>query len=206
MNVYKGRLLKKIFKSKFKACPVNTGHYMAFKHWISFATDLAANFGCNWFRITPDIVYKLLRAAIWSRCAVLFNALSSDRSSIQTCCFAQDSIRNMLLCSYVIFLFRDQCMIERFSEAMGAALVGNNYSPIPGIPSKFLFHMKKEKVTRRCPKFTKHWNLVDSWTESVVVACFPQGSLSLPAATAAESETHCVCARPSDPRKQSSDL
>ena len=61
---YKGRLLKKIFKSKIEARPVNAGHYMAFKHCISFATYLAANFGCNRFRITPDIVSKLLRAAI----------------------------------------------------------------------------------------------------------------------------------------------
>ena len=43
--VYKGSLLKKFLKSKFKACPVNAGSYMAFKHHISFATDLAANFG-----------------------------------------------------------------------------------------------------------------------------------------------------------------
>ena len=35
-----------------------------------------------------------------------------------------------------------------------------------------------------------------------VVACFPQVSLSLPAATTADSETPCVCARPSDQRKQ----
>ena len=54
---------KKIFKSKIEARPVNAG-YMAFKHSISFATNLAANFGCNRFRITPDIVSKLLRAAI----------------------------------------------------------------------------------------------------------------------------------------------
>ena len=63
MNVCKGRLLKKILKSKIEACPVNAGHYMDFKHHISFATDMAANFGCNRFRITPDIVSKLLRAA-----------------------------------------------------------------------------------------------------------------------------------------------
>ena len=36
------------------------------------------------------------------------------------------------------FLLRDPCLIERLSEAMGAALVGNNVSPIP---SKFSFHM-----------------------------------------------------------------
>ena len=63
-NVYKGRLLKKIFKLKIEACPVNAGHYMAFKLRISFALDLAANFGCNQFRITPDIVSKLLLSAI----------------------------------------------------------------------------------------------------------------------------------------------
>ena len=44
---------------------------MAFKQCISFATDLAANFGCNRFRIIPDIVSKHLRATIWSSCAVL---------------------------------------------------------------------------------------------------------------------------------------
>ena len=58
------KIAKKIFKSKIKARPVNAGHYMAFKHRILIATDLAANFGCNQFRITPDIVSKLLRAAI----------------------------------------------------------------------------------------------------------------------------------------------
>ena len=67
-------------------------------------------------------------------------------------------------------------MIERFSEAMGAALVGNSFSQIPsnfiqgggggGGGSGSDFALKK-KVTRRGPKFTKHWNLVDSWTESV---------------------------------------
>ena len=44
--------------------------HMAFKHCISFAAYLAANFGCNWFRIMPDIVSKLLCAANWSSCAV----------------------------------------------------------------------------------------------------------------------------------------
>ena len=50
----------------------------------------------------------------------------------------------MLFCSYVIFLLRDQWLIEKLpvSEAMGAALVSNNFSPIP---SKFSFHMKKKK-------------------------------------------------------------
>ena len=33
---------------------------MACKLHISFATDLVANFGCNQFRFTSDIVSKLL--------------------------------------------------------------------------------------------------------------------------------------------------
>ena len=56
-----------------RARPVKAGHYMAFKHCISFATDLAANFGCDRFRITSDIVSKLLLAAIWtSEVTVMF--------------------------------------------------------------------------------------------------------------------------------------
>ena len=44
------------------------------KHSISFVTDLAANFGCNWFRITPGIVSELLHSSIWSSCAVQFES------------------------------------------------------------------------------------------------------------------------------------
>ena len=61
------QIAQKIFKSKIEARPVNAVHYMAamaFKHRISFATDLAANFDCIRSRITPDIVSKLLLPAI----------------------------------------------------------------------------------------------------------------------------------------------
>ena len=66
MIVYKEKLLRKSSnqKSKLNLSTLVSGHYMAFKHSISFATYLAANFGCNRFRIIPDIVSKLLRAAI----------------------------------------------------------------------------------------------------------------------------------------------
>ena len=43
---------------------------MAFKHRISFATDLAENFGFDQLRIMQEIFFKLLRTAISSRCAV----------------------------------------------------------------------------------------------------------------------------------------
>ena len=48
------KVAQKIFKSKFKPCPVNAGHYMvfkpsymAFKQSILFVTYLTINFGCN---------------------------------------------------------------------------------------------------------------------------------------------------------------
>ena len=51
-----------LFGSEQTPCP-RTGHNL-------FATYFAANFDCDWFRIMPYIVSILLRAAIWSRCAV----------------------------------------------------------------------------------------------------------------------------------------
>ena len=67
---------------------------MAFKHCISFATYLAANFGCNRFRITPDIVSKLLRAAIWSRCAVRFESEQTPFPRTGRISFATDLAAN----------------------------------------------------------------------------------------------------------------
>ena len=60
------QIAQKIFtsKSKIEASPVNIDHYMTFKDSISFATNLAAKFACDLFRITPDILSKLLRATI----------------------------------------------------------------------------------------------------------------------------------------------
>ena len=67
-----GQIAQKIFKSNIEARPVKAGDYMAFKHCISFATDLAANFGCYWFR--HHLVSKLLLTATWSHNAVLFKS------------------------------------------------------------------------------------------------------------------------------------
>ena len=45
-----------------KARTVNAGLFMAFKYHISFATDFVANFGCDLFRIIPEIVEKNLES------------------------------------------------------------------------------------------------------------------------------------------------
>ena len=110
---------------------------------ISFATDWAANFGCDWFRITPDIVSKLVSAVIWSRCAIQFEFEQTPflRTGRRLRPAALHRIRFGTCGFDVIFLLRDLWLIERLSEAMGAALVGNTFSPIP---SKISFHVKKK--------------------------------------------------------------
>ena len=56
------------------------------------------NYAWHCFQAFARRHLKSLRCSIW----IWADALSSDRSSIQTCCFAQDSIRNISFCSYVI--------------------------------------------------------------------------------------------------------
>ena len=82
---------------------------MAFKDSISFATDLAAIFGCNQFRIMPDTASKLLRTAVWSSCAVQFESEQAPwtghqfrsaavhRIQFGTCCFIPMSYFYMTL-------------------------------------------------------------------------------------------------------------
>ena len=68
----------------------------------------------------------------------------------------------------------------------------------------FISHEKKSDSSRpEIYKALKPYWLLNWVSIARVVACFPQASRSRPAATAADSETPCVCARPSDPRKQS---
>ena len=90
----------------------------------------------------------------------------------------------MLFCSYVIFVLRDQGLIERLSEAIGAALVGNKFLQIP---SKFSFHMTKKSDSSRHEiyKALKPCWLLNWVSIARAIACFPQVSRSRPAATAA---------------------
>ena len=145
---------QKIFKLNLNwSSFFNAGHYVAFKHRISFATDLAATFGCYRVRIMPVIFYKLLCAAISLCCSIWIWADALFRTGRRfklLLCTGFDSEHTVLfLCN---ILLRDQWLIKRWIEAMGAALVGNNFSPIP---SKISFHMKT-KNAHCCPKFAKH--------------------------------------------------
>ena len=91
---YKDKLLKKSSNQKSKLLLSSLVTYMTFKYSISFATDLAANFGCYRFRIMPDIVSKLLRAAIWSRCAVRFESEQTPFPRTGRISFATDLAAN----------------------------------------------------------------------------------------------------------------
>ena len=99
----------------------------------------------------------------------------------------------MLFCSYVIFLLLDQWVIERLSEAMGAALVGNNFSPLSRQFHQSFHCTWKKKCDWLQPEIYKALKpccLLNRVSIARVVACFSQvpASLSRPAATAANSE------------------
>ena len=82
------QIAERIFKLKIKACPVTAGHYMVFKHQISFATNSEANFDCNLFRIMLDIVLCCANQ-IWA------DSLSSGR-----CPFLRQVVNiDLLLCT-----------------------------------------------------------------------------------------------------------
>ena len=105
------QIAQKIFKSKIEARPVNDGHYMTFKYIISFATYLAATL------VAIDSESRLTSfpsfCAPPSEVAMPFDSNVSRRPFLKQVVdldryFAQDSIQNMLFCSYVIFVLRDQ--------------------------------------------------------------------------------------------------
>ena len=75
------------------------------------------------------------------------------------------------------------------SKGMSAALVCNNFSPIP---LKISFHIEKSDLSlQEIYKALKPFWLYKWVRVSRVVARFPQASGSLPAATAADLDTPC---------------
>ena len=164
---------------------------MAFKHHISFATDLAANLGWNRFRIMPDIVSKFLRAAIWSRCAVRCESeqTSFSRTGRRLRSVALQRIR-----------FRTWGFVPRsyfYSET-------NEWSKGGGKRWARLWSATTPRQFHR--KFHFAWNLQRIKTILTLELSHYRKSGSTfsssePAATAADSEMPCVYARPSDQPK-----
>ena len=198
MNVYKGRLLKKSSNRKSKlvlSTLVTT--------WLS---NIAFHLRPIWLQTLAEIDSESCQRSFQSFCAqpsevaVLLDLNLSRRPFLR-----QVVDLDLLLCtgfdSEPVVLF--QCdiftqrptMIERLSKAMCAALVGNNFSPIP---SKITW----KKIDSPRPDIYKAWKpcWLSNWVSFArVEAGFPQASL--PAATAADSEALCVFSRLSEPPK-----
>ena len=176
MIILSSRLLKNNFKSKLKLVD-NAGLNLAFKHCISFATDLAPNFGssCNWFRlkIMPEIVSKLLSTA--SLIGIWADALFSDSDRqvvsldllLSSCTGFNSELEDLFICP--IFTERPRSLndqkIEQRDEQrwLHWALLWlvTSSSEI----HRIFFHMKFLLLL----KFTQHQNLFasDSQTKSV---------------------------------------
>ena len=137
-----------------------------------------------------ETVSKLLRAAIWSSCAVWLKCEQTpfSRAGHRFRTAALYSIQYGT-CQFVpaIFLLGDQWMIEGLSEAIWALLAS--------IPSKY--HFTLNKATRHCPKFTKHSNLFDSQTRSLSQERYSTFSLSEPVEASSDcsrlENTLCLC-------------
>ena len=185
-------IAQKIFKLKIEAHPVNACPYLSFKHRISFATYLAANFGCYQFRIMPDIVSMLLHDAIWSCCAVQlefeqtpfsrigrhqFRSAALHRIQFGTCCFVP-----------VSYFYSETNHWSEDGQSNGHSfglqqLLANSIK-------NFISHHKKSDLLLL--KIFKSWKpcWLSNWVSITRVgAHFPQASRLLPAATAAYSET-----------------
>ena len=160
---------------------------MAFKHRVSFATDLAANLGWNRFRIMPDIVSKILRAAIWSRCAVRFESEQTPfpRAGRRLRSAALHRIR-FGTCGFVpMSYFTQRPMTDRKIERSYGRGFGWQQLLANSIEI-FISHEKKSDSLR--PKIYKALKLcwLLNWVSIArVVASFPQANRSPPAAIAA---------------------
>ena len=158
----------------------------AFKNSISFATDLAANFGFGRFKLLPEIVSKLLSTDIWSATvAVLFNWNLSTRPFLGyvvdvelLLCTGIDSkhgdMNQMMILILSLTLLRDQRMIERLSEARARLWsVKSSHK----VHRKFhLYHhcqiiWRNKYLIRHVSKFIMHQDLFYSRNKSVSQEC-----------------------------------
>ena len=140
-------------ESKIEACPVNAGLSMASicnifgrKPWLqSIQNHARSRFQAFKHRHLKCLCRLIGIWLIWA------DALFSDRSSISICCFAQDSIRNMLICSYALFSLIDMNdrTIERSDER------GFGWWQVLANSIKISFHVKTNSSSQ--PEIYKAW-------------------------------------------------
>ena len=156
-----GKLLKKSSTNQKLKLVTAVSKYMAFKHSISFATNLAAKFGCYQIRIMPDIISKPLFYSIWSHCAVPLN-LSRHPFLGQVVVFRSALCTKFNLELAVVFLCyisTPRSMNDRKTERSNGHCFGQQRLLANSIKNF-------KKLTPCCPKL-QIINLVDSQTESV---------------------------------------
>ena len=156
MNVYKGRLLKisSNHESKIEARPVNATLVTGCKLWLQSIQNHA------WHRFQP------LCAAIWSRCAVWFESEQTPfpqtgRRLRPAACTGLDSEHVVLFLCHIL---TQRPMTDGKIERSDGCGFGRQQLLAYFIE---IFSSHKKRVTRCGTKFTEHWNLVDSRTESV---------------------------------------
>ena len=177
---------------------------MAFKHCISFATDWAANF------VVMDSESRLTSfpsfCAPPSEVAVLFYSNLSRRPFL-----GQVVDFDLLLCTgfysehsvlFLCHIFTQRPMTGRKIERSKGRCLGRQQLLDNSIENSFQMVKKSDLSRPVIYKALKPGWLLKWVSIARVVACFPQASPSQPA-TVAELETPCVCARPSNQRKQS---
>ena len=176
-----------------------TGH-------ISFAPYLAANLGCDRFRIMPDIMSKLLCAAIWSWCVVWFESEQTPfprtgsrlrsaalhRILFGTCCFVPMSYfysgTNEWSQDWVkLCCFGQQQLL---ANSIGISFPNEKNSVV----TAWYLQSIKTFLTVKLSQYSKSGS---TFSSSEQVAASSDWLRPAP------QETPFVCARPSYPRKQS---
>ena len=146
-----------------------TSHFIC--NWFDCKV-VSANFGCNQFRIMPDIVSKLLRAAIWSccaQCAVLFESEQSpfpgQWTGYRLISAALHRIQSWTSCFVPMSYFYSETIEWLKYWAKQWALLCSATTSRQFHPN---FHFTwKTKVTRCSSISTMHQNLFESQTESL---------------------------------------
>ena len=145
---------------------LNAGLYMAFKHCLSFPTNLAAKLDCNRFRIISKIISKLQAfmhskrkwlcclIGIWSEDLLLDSLATTIWRRFESATFKLHRIR-FATCRFVPLPYFDlkpmsDNNLTRLIEAMSAALVCNKFLRNP-----LIFHFQREKVCCHCTKCVK---------------------------------------------------
>ena len=136
-------------------------------------------------------IVSLLCADVWSGCAVWLESPGHflDRSSFENCCFAKDSIRNMLSnltqpeLSQCSFLLRGQWTIEWLSRAMSGALVRKIF-----LQTQLPISCHIKEIRRHSPKFTNYLNVF--WTIELSQYSKSGSSFSYSEPVAADSDCH----------------